>query len=76
MEHHGYRALLSDDGGQVAAGRVAADGDAVGVDAQLGGIFVGPSQRAQRIFGGGRERVLRCEAVVDGEHRVPRLHCE
>ena len=54
--------------GQVAAGRVAGDGDPVRVAAQLGGVLGDPLQRGPAVVHAGRERVLRGQPVVDGHH--------
>ena len=54
--------------GEVAAGRVAGDGDPVRVAAQLGGVLGDPLQRGPAVVHPGRERMLGGEPVVDGHH--------
>ena len=57
-----------DRGRQVAAGRVAADRDALGVHAQVVGVVERPLGRRQRVVVAGRERMLRRQPVVDRQH--------
>ena len=64
---------LRDDGREVAPGRVAAHGDAGGVDVQLGGMVDHPHDRVERIVDRCREGVLGRQAVVDRHHGHPGL---
>ena len=54
--------------GQAAAGALAADRDPVGVHAELRGVLGHPHQGGVAVLERGRERVLRRQAVVDGDH--------
>ena len=59
--------VLADDGREVAAGRVAGDGEATGVGAEQRGVRVRPARRGERVVGGGREARLGRAAVADVE---------
>ncbi len=52
--------------GMAAAGALAADGDAVAVDAQLPGVGVKPGERGVGILDGARKARLRSQPVIDG----------
>ena len=56
--------------GQVAAGAVAADRQARGIDAQLGGVVAHPARGGDAVVHRGREAVLRAHAVVHRHHRA------
>lgn len=60
--------LVQRDGGEAPAGTVACDGDAPRVDVKAGRLSRQPSEGGDGIFDRGRERVLGCEPVVEGEH--------
>ena len=59
--------VLGGDGGQVAAGGVAGHAGAV-VAAELGGVLDHPVRGGHGVLDRRRERVLRREAVVEGDH--------
>ncbi len=54
-------------GRQVAAGAVAADRQARGIDAEARRVVRNPARGSDGILGGGRELVLRRQPVVDGD---------
>ena len=60
--------VLADDGREVAAGRVAGDGEPPGVGAQQRGVRVRPARRGERVVGSGGEARLGRTAVADVEH--------
>ena len=62
------RGELRDDGGQIAPGAVAADADARRIGAKRCGVGERPVQGRTRVLDGGRERVLRGQPVIDGQH--------
>ena len=59
--------------GEVAAGATPTHGDAVRVDAELGGMCDDPGQRRIGVFRGERELVLRSEAVIDVDDDDPEV---
>ena len=63
----GVAQVLADDRGEVAAGRVAGDGEAARVGAEQRGVRVRPAGGGERVVGGGREASLGREAVADVE---------
>ena len=56
------------DGGEIAAGAVAADQQLRGVDAELFGVGGNPFRRGDGVVDGGGEFVLGREAVIDRDH--------
>ena len=63
----GVAQVLADDGREVAAGRVAGDGEATGVGAEQRGVSVRPARRGERVVRGGRKTRLGRTAVADVE---------
>lgn len=61
------------DGGEVAARRVAGDGDPPGPADKARDVLVGPERCRGGIFGGGGELVLGCQSVTHGDHHAPRV---
>src|SRR6202035_3477151 len=59
---------LGDAGRQIAAGAVAADGDAARIGAELHRVLDREPERGDRIVERGRKRVLGSEPVCDREH--------
>src|SRR5690606_16272844 len=55
------------DGGQVRPRTVAGDGEAGGVDVELGAFFPNPTICRPSIVHGRREFVFRCQPVIDGD---------
>jgi hypothetical protein len=53
--------------GEIAAGAVAGDGESVGTSAEFRGVNRRPAGRKHAIVEGGRELVLRCETIIDGD---------
>jgi hypothetical protein len=58
-----------DAGGEAAAGAVAHDRDAAGVDAKFGRVAGEPGQPGIGILDRNGMRVLWCEPVLQGQHR-------
>ena len=61
--------LLGDDGGEVAAHAVAADGGRDRRRTEPVGVVTGPAIGGQDVLQPGRELVIRGQAVVDRDHR-------
>ena len=62
-----------DDGGEVAAGAVAADRETPGVDAELACVRDDPARGGPGVVDRRRELVLGRQAIVDGDDRDPGL---
>jgi len=69
LEADRCRRTIGDDGGEVAPRRVTADGEHRAP--QLTEMLPGPARGGRRVVDGGRERVLRGQAVADAEHAAP-----
>ena len=65
-----------DPAGDVAAGAVAADGEACGVGAQAGGVPGDPAGRGVAVLQRGGEAVLRRKPVVHGGHQAAGVMAE
>ena len=72
LEAQRHGALLSDDGGEVAARGVATDREPRGVDTEVGGVLGRPRRRRRRVLDGGWPWRFRRQAVVDREHGMAR----
>jgi hypothetical protein len=59
-------------GREVASSRVAADRDAARIDAERLGLVGHPADGGEGVLGGGREPVLRGQAVLDRHHGAAR----
>ena len=70
----GIAQVLADDRGEVAAGRVAGDGEPARVGPQAGGVGMRPARRVEGVVGGGGKTRLGRQPVADvqddGRRRV------
>ena len=56
---------MANNGGQIAAGGVTSDREAIWINTQFNGVSSNPLGRHKRVFNGRREFVLGGKAVID-----------
>ena len=61
---------MRNDRGEIRASRIAANREAIRVDAKFGSVGMGPARCLDAIAEASWERVLRRQSIVDAQHRL------